>query len=388
MNAIRNYVYRPGLRAARQLLGGVVFFREPVSVAADRSLATNFNTLHPAEVIDLREPVTGAPDAFLASCQYIEHGLLHRPAIFVCEMTDVKLYPRLGLVFSRRWSPVLESILDLGRFFNFRRLVRPRRFFNFRRLVRPRRVTRRAGTFSSVQHIFADNHWHWTVDSLAQVWSLERFMAGRSLTLLMPDSLPMHQREYLEMLLPVHFAVEYVAAETYVECERFVLPSYVSGRADAHLPAEYFTFLRERVFAGLGVPKPVEREGRLYVSRSRAAHRRVRNESEVLGILEPLGFRCLWMEDHTFAEQVGMMRAAECVISPHGAGLGCMIYGDALKVGVLYPEARPAGYFYTLARGLGHRHFQTNSDVLEDSDFEVDLVQLRQMLAEMDLLAP
>ena len=367
VNWVRNSIYRPLLRLSKQVLGGVFFLRDPVSIAEHRDVVTKYTRLQPAQTIDFGEP---ASDPFLRSCQYIVDGKLSRGPIFVCEVADAKFYPRIGLVFDRRWRPILESIFDLSR------------FHMFRRMLRPRKVIRYEGTVSSVQHIFYENHWHWTVDSLPQVLSLIQYMKGEPLKLLMPDSLPGGLRRQLEILMPANFEVEYVPTEDWVECDRFVLPSYISSRTNGFLPAEYYEFMRNQVFEGLNVSKPAVCSGRYYISRSRAAHRRVLNEAEVLGVLEPLGFECIWMEDLSFTEQVRLLRGAECLVSSHGAGLSCMLYGDDLKVCVLYPETKPAGYFYTLARGLGHEHFQTNAAVLEDDDFEVDLRELRRVLTE------
>jgi Glycosyltransferase 61 len=105
----------------------------------------------------------------------------------------------------------------------------------------------------------------------------------------------------------------------------------------------------------------------------------------VIELLEGFGFISLFIEDYDFAEQVALFRKAEAIVSPHSAALGGIIYTEELKLCVLYPEQRPAGYFYTLARGLGHRHYCVNSDVGEDDNFEVDLVALKQVLVEMEL---
>ena len=370
LNPIRTHLYRPTLRLLKRTLGGIVFLREPISIAEDRSYVTSYTELYPAEIIDCGDP---SQDSFLRSCKYIGDGKIARPAIFVAELSKAKFYPRIGLVFDSRWRPILESILDLGR------------YYNFRQQLRPRKVSKRNGTFSSVHHIFQENAWHWLVDSLAQIHSLELYMAGKALTLLMPDLLSARRRQHLELLLPPNFQVEYVPSDTWIECDHFILPSYVSSRANGWLPSAYFEFLRTRTFAALAVGHPATATSRYYISRSRSKHRKVLNEPEIMAILGPLGFECIWMEDLSFREEVALLRSSEAIISPHGAGLACMLYGDSLKVGVLYPEAEPAGYFYTMARGLGHRHFNTNANLREDDDFRVDLGELQRVIEEMDL---
>ena len=349
---------------------------QPFSADEDRDTSTNFKLHHPAENLDFRAP--GRPytdDPFLRSCQHIVEGRLNRSNIFTCEFPCVKFSPEDGLAFDLRWRSIVESILDYER------------FYSFRKTYRPRTLTRRAGIFSSIQHPWHYNNWHWTADSLPQILSLERHMEGRPLTLLMSRNIGQVNRDSLEAILPQNFTIEYVDPLEWFELETFVLPSHVSSRANAFFPQEYYDFIRERTFSRLSISKPQQATGRYYISRDRAKHRRVINELELLALIQTFGFKILFIEDYTFAQQVEIFRGAEAIISPHGAALGGIMYADDLKLCVLYPEARPAGYFYTLARGLGHQHFGTNANVQEDDDFEVDLTHLRQILADEMQLA-
>lgn len=350
---------------------GQLIVGDPFSADQERHASNNFRLLHPAERIDFRTP--GQPytaDPFLRSCQRIVEGRLDRANIFTCEFASAKFSPQDGLVYDSRWRNIVEAIFDYER------------SYTFRKTFRPRTLTRRSGIFSSVQHPWHFNNWHWTVDSLPQVRSLALHMQGRPLTLLMSREVGRVHRDSLEAILPENFTVEYVDPSEWFELETFILPSHVSSRANGFLPPEYFDYIRSRTFRKLGIPRPQRATGRYYISRARAKHRRVLNERELLALLEPFGFKMIFMEDYTFAQQVELFRGAEVIVSPHGAGLGGIIYGEEMKVCVLYPEARPAGYFYTLARGLGHRHFCTNANAAEDDDFEVDLDHLRRVLTE------
>jgi hypothetical protein len=354
-----------------------LLLNQPFSAEEWPDLVSNFTLLYPAETVDLNTP--GRPftsDPFLRSCQDIVEGYLSRAAIFTCEVNTAKFFPKNGLVFDARWHVVVESVLD------------HQRYYSFRKTFRPRSITKRSGFFSSIQHPWHDNNWHWTADSLPQLRSLELHMQGRPLTLLMSSEVGPVHRSSLEAILPKNFSLEYVDPGRWFELETFVLPSYVSSRASACFPQDYFDFIRCRTHLALGTPKPAIATGRYYISRGRAGHRRLINEDEVFALIASFGFKKIFMEDYTFAEQVALMRNAEAILSPHGAGLGSIIYGENLKVCVLYPEARPAGYFYTLAIGAGHQHFCTNSNVAEHDDFTVDLDTLRRVLTDEMHLSP
>ena len=343
----------------------------PFSAEKQRSKSTNFKLLRAAETIDFNTPEKPyTADPFLRNCQYIEEGRTERRSVFTCEFQKAKFLPQNGLVFDSRWLNPVESILDHTR------------YFSFRKTFRPRAITRRTGVFSSIQHPWHYNNWHWTADSLPQVYSLAEHMQGRPLTLLMSKELGRVHRESLEAIIPDNFTVEYVEPLEWFELQTFVMPSHVSGRANAFFPPEFYEFIRSNTFRKLGTPKYDKPAGRYYISRARAKHRRVLNETELVSAIEPLGFKKIFMEDYTFPEQVELYRNAEAIISPHGAALGGVIYADHAKVCVFYPETRPAGYFYTLARGVGLQHFCTNDSRTEDDDFEVNLTDLHRILTE------
>ena len=343
----------------------------PFSAEKQRNRSTNFKLLRPAETIDFNTP--GKPytaDPFLRSCQYIVEGRTERSAIFTCEFRNAKFFPLNGLVFDSRWLSPVESILDHTR------------YFSFRKTFRPRALTRRTGVFSSIQHPWHYNNWHWTADSLPQVYSLAMHMQGQHLTLLMSKELGTVHRQSLEAILPDNFSVEYVEPLEWYELQTFVMPSHVSGRANAFFPPEFYEFIRSNTFRKLGTPKYDKPVGRYYISRARARHRRILNEAELSHALQPFGFKKIFMEDYTFPQQVELFRNAEAIVSPHGAALGGIVYAEHAKVCVFYPEQRPAGYFYTLARGVGLEHFCTNDHRREDDDFEVNLADLRRILTE------
>ena len=342
-----------------------------VSAENDRSLSSNFLLLHPPETIVYGDP---AKDKFLTTCQSIRDGVQVRGNIFVCEIESAYFYPEEGVVLNRDRNVVIESILD------------EQRLSGAQVVYKPLRWTKRAGTFSSIQHLWPRNNWHWMVDFLPQLLSLQKAMDGKELTLLMPDSLSAFNRESLNSVLPDNFKVEYVDSSRWIHVDKFVLPSHVSRRFNGYLPPEYYEYIRETTFRRLGVAKPEKATRRYYISRNGAAHRRVINEEQVMEVLAEFGFEWILIEKFTMKEQVEIFRNAEAIISPHGAAFGGVMFSDNLKMLVLYPEARPGVYFYTLARGMGHEHFAIHSNVGEDDDFEVDLEELRRVVStEMKL---
>jgi hypothetical protein len=97
---------------------------------------------------------------------------------------------------------------------------------------------------------------------------------------------------------------------------------------------------------------------RLFVSRRDALKRRLVNEAEILPVLAPLGFRPVALAELPLPRQFALMRAAEAVIGPHGAGFTHLaLHPGAPRLGeVLHPEGASSLAYRTLVRALGGVH--------------------------------
>ena len=100
--------------------------------------------------------------------------------------------------------------------------------------------------------------------------------------------------------------------------------------------------------AGRSLPK------RIYVSRARAARRKLteENEAAVTAMLESAGFQRVFLEDLSWPDQVRTLSNSELIVGVHGAGLANMLFGEPKALLEFHNplEARP--YFAVMAREL------------------------------------
>lgn len=112
----------------------------------------------------------------------------------------------------------------------------------------------------------------------------------------------------------------------------------------------------------------------LYVSRRKAAFRRVVNEREFEPILKKHGYEIILCEELKLSEQVRLFANAKSIIGPHGAGLINMIYMPA--GGQVAEIALPAGvdqcHYLVLAKQLGN-HFTRLEAMPVGDDFQIDV---------------
>jgi hypothetical protein len=222
------------------------------------------------------------------------------------------------------------------------------RILSSRRLPRPRRL---AGTYATLISQWCDHYYHWLADGVPRFLVLEELGFGR-LPVLLPREAPAYQRESL-VLLGANPEQPVEADADLVEPHTLVWPAFAGP--SGHPPAWACRRIGERLRAAVGA-----RDGRgrrIYISRSRAAHRRVLNEDELLSALEPFEFEVVAAETMPFAEQVRTFAAAELVVAPHGAGLANLLFScDATALEIHEPDyVNPC--FYSLIAAAGHRYW-------------------------------
>lgn len=105
------------------------------------------------------------------------------------------------------------------------------------------------------------------------------------------------------------------------ECETLVAPPLAP--TDSRLVETINAFARDQ-------PLPATAFGdKLYITREKAARRRVLNEHALWPVLEAQGFVRLRLEELAWREQVAAFLAAKIVVAPHGAGLANLVFCQA-----------------------------------------------------------
>jgi capsular polysaccharide biosynthesis protein len=253
-------------------------------------------------------------------------------------------------------------------------------FSSQRRLPMPTAIE---GMCASLISLWHSNYHHWLFEALPRLSVLE--LAGFSgLPLIVPEHPAAFHRDMLAALgYPPSrqraFSHEHVRPDVLV----WASPVSVIG-----LPSSYAVdWLRSRFLHGReATPAP---RRRIYLSRRLAYSRRVANEDEVVAALSRHGFETVDAEHLTFAQQVDLFASAEAVVSPHGAGLSNIVFGERLAVlEILQPRYLHLCY-YALAGACGHTYWYLLAEPSDDRAKEADLVvpigalveSVKQMLA-------
>lgn len=223
-----------------------------------------------------------------------------------------------------------------------------------------------------------NNYYHWTIECLPRLRSLEQYAAGTGTrpTVFVPAQTPSWMLEWLS-ILGWETDVEPLSNEV-IEAEQLVITSHPEP-----IPADC-EWLRERGLEAVDRDEDASPR-RIYISRADATRRRVSNRDQLDPLLEEFGFESYVLGELTVAEQIDLFADADVVLAPHGAGLTNVVFGNDLSVVELFGPKKNTT-FYRLSDLCGHeyRSLECPSDGL---DIEVDTDVLRTVLADLTTAA-
>jgi capsular polysaccharide biosynthesis protein len=303
------------------------------------------------------------------------------PRTNLLEMRDVCASPE-GLLFKRARisseSYAFPSMLEEWRAHTLLK------FLTLNYLLRKHVVFQRDAAW--VVDNWSPGYFHWLADVLPRLFTIKDRTTG--LVLLLP-----HRYKDVEFvhssLKPFNLAgIEFIGKDEVTICRRLIVPSHTAP--SGHYNEEIINGVRNLLVDYYG-DQESRVEGRVYISRARAAKRRIVNEEEILKVLREFGFRILYAEDMTFAEQVRTFSSARHVVSNHGAGLTNMLFmppgGNVLEL--RHHTDSVNNCYFTLASAISLNYFYQTCEPENPGEdphlahLVVDLARLKVTLEEM-----
>jgi capsular polysaccharide biosynthesis protein len=236
------------------------------------------------------------------------------------------------------------------------------------------------------------NYYHWLIDLLPRIGLLGSTKGGFEFFehLLINGRRVPYEIESLAAAGTPLEKIWYVDARDRFRVEEAIIPSMDQvSRTVAPWKIDMLRAL------GNSLPSAHSLTGRLYVSRRRAAVRRVANEQELETLLQVANFTVVELETRSWKEQVVAFANAELILAPHGAALANIAF---CKPGTWVAEISTRGgykdFYLQLAAAarLRYRFIEAQprtrlSDSplrpLENEDLIVDLSAIEEFLATL-----
>jgi len=259
--------------------------------------------------------------------------------------------------------------------------------YNWRKhyFIKNKRINGYATAFRSASIDTFNGFYHIIIDNIPRLYILgndPQLNKIGGIKLLIPKNINHVEKFYLEKFLPANVKFEYVNIGPIYSIEKYVYTSFMNPIFSAYLPREYLRYFLFKTLPN----RPSTKNKKIYISRSKAARRRVVNEDEVMGLLRQYGFEKYCLEDMPLQDQIDLFHDANFVVGPHGAGFVNLIFSDSIKVIEIFgiPYVKPNYYFLSKARGHEYLPLCFNEKFIGD-DFYVDIGRLHDKLKKLSL---
>jgi hypothetical protein len=200
------------------------------------------------------------------------------------------------------------------------------------------------------------NYYHWMTEILPKLAMLEEYNIKYDY-LYLPCNSP-YMRQTLDILgIDAALILQPDNQYKYICADELIVPSLVSSFC--YTPLWVIDFLRKQFLPVAQASVCVKDfSKRIFISRSKAKSRKIKNEDEVFGLFEKQGFVRYNLEDLSVLEQVALFAQAEMIAGEHGAGLTNIIFAQPgyTKIIEIF-QAREDGTYWYLSQEVGLEHY-------------------------------
>ena len=130
---------------------------------------------------------------------------------------------------------------------------------------------------------------------------------------------------------------------------------------------------------------------KIYISRHKAAHRKIDNEDELLPLLKKNGFKTVYCEEMSFKDQVSLFSETAVLLTNHGAGLTNMLFmpANSIIIELRKKNDNHNNCYFSLASALNLKYYYQQCEAVnKDEDAYtasviVEQDQLQQLIREV-----
>jgi capsular polysaccharide biosynthesis protein len=301
------------------------------------------------------------------------------PATTLLELHNVKISAK-GILF--KGNHILPES------FAFPSNIRQWKLRSFLKFFATNNFLRRARTIEQevlwVTDDWSNGYFHWLTDVLSRLFVMRDRLDEK--VLLLPWNF--QSLDFVQASLKLFdVKVEFIGKNEVVKCRRVWMPTHTAP--SGHYNEPVIRGVRDLLRETYGTATQENDNERIYISRSRAPKRRIANEPAITDILIEFGFRTIFAEDLSFAQQARIFSGARYLVSNHGAGLTNMLFmtAGASVLELRHETDAVNNCYFTLASALGLNYFyQTCASHNADEDphtapLVVDAAVLRASLA-------
>jgi capsular polysaccharide biosynthesis protein len=234
---------------------------------------------------------------------------------------------------------------------------------------------------------WSTGYFHWLTDVLTRLFAVRDRV--RELLLVLPGKYEACEHVQSSLRAFGVTDIDFVGPNEVVECRSLVMPSHTAP--SGHFNEEAIRGVRDVLLTAFGDANAAGSEVKLYISRAKAARRRIVNEDDVTSVLREFGFETIYAEELSFEQQVQIFSRARYIVSNHGAGLTNMLFmqGGGSVLELRHHTDCINNCYFTMSSALDLDYFyqtcapQDPTADPHDADLLVDTDQLKKNLSLM-----
>ena len=214
------------------------------------------------------------------------------------------------------------------------------------------------------------NYFHWMIDSLCRLFFWKEQLP--QYTLLIHEGAPKYITETL-LLFPFKNRIE-IPKNTRVVVPNLTVPDFCAWSGQQHpvVLKQVKTLLLNQYNSIEGGFE------RIYVSRSQQKVRKINNEEAVVKLLKEKGFKVVYFESLSVAEQISITIHAKLFVTSHGANVTNALFMKQGKVLELLRNDKPNFCYWSSITCLDMPYYYQLCEVVNHDDLLVDLVELNK----------
>lgn len=226
-----------------------------------------------------------------------------------------------------------------------------------------------------------NNYYHCLIDNIPRIYHLtqKEYQYIDEIKVLISGQMNGVEKTFLEKLLPSNVKIKFLQSDRLYRLEKCIYLNPLTKWSSGYLPEDYIKYFTERV-----CPSRERRKvNRIFISRSKAKKRHIRNEDELMKQLKEYGFKRYCLEDLSPEEQMELFYDAEYVVGMHGAGLSNLLFSSEAKVIEIFPGDNMTLHYYYLCKSLNHEYrYILNDSATHFNQKEIEI----DIFAVMDIL--
>lgn len=226
---------------------------------------------------------------------------------------------------------------------------------------------------------------HWFAEFLPKVRFFEKHPRYSQIPIIIDEGMPPSHYEYLKILSnnPVYILKKGVTlkvknlivapTDTFFPTD-LVKNHKVPVEDQSSVTVGALKFIQEKIIARYGAPV-IQEGARYFLSRRNSQWRRMTNESEVIEVVEKLGFKTIFVEDLNLEQQIRLFQEAEFIVAPNGSATSNLIFSNPRIKIILIGQKHVFnwGTWFGSFMELGYSlHYLAGDSLLNENEKHID----------------